>query len=39
MNLEVQISQLAKLILEEQKGSLPNKFEVNLNKEDMEHYL
>ena len=38
MILEVQISQLAKMVFERQQGSLPSASKVNLKGEDMEHY-
>ena len=32
------MGQIAKMIFEEQQGSLPNTSKVNLKEEDMEHY-
>ena len=38
MNLEVQSSQLAKLLSEEQQKSLLNTPKVNLKEDDIDHY-
>ena len=37
-NLELQLGQMAKLLLEEQHVSLPISLEVNLEEEELEHY-